>query len=153
MFLLFVNFAHAGNGNDFFRHSEEYQFTGLQEPSLDKLIDWIPEEVPRTVSFYYDTDADGLPDLIIAYHLIESYACKGKLCRFELTEYKDHWILVTNKIHPYSYYVLKEWAVWKNIKDTEWTGTDKTSEFVYKYKLHDDWYRERFLKLWPEQAP
>ena len=22
-----------------------------------------------------------------------------------------------------------------------------------KYKLHEDWYRERFLKLWPEQAP
>ena len=40
---------------------------GLQEPTLDKLIDWVPEEVPRTVSFYFDTDADGKFDIKIAY--------------------------------------------------------------------------------------
>lgn len=136
-----------------FAQAKEIENQNLQEPPLDQLVEWIPEEVPRTVSFYFDTDADGLPDLIIAYHLIETYACKGKMCRYELTEFKDHWILVSDKINPYSYYVLKEWAVWKNIKDAEWQGVNKTSEFVYKYKLHEDWYRERFLKLWPEQAP
>ena len=31
----------------------------LQEPGLDKLIEWVPEEVPRTVTFYFDTDSDG----------------------------------------------------------------------------------------------
>ena len=34
----------------------------LQEPGLDKLIEWVPEEVPRTVTFYFDTDSDGIPD-------------------------------------------------------------------------------------------
>ncbi|SVD99650.1 uncharacterized protein METZ01_LOCUS452504, partial [marine metagenome] len=48
----------------------------LQEPTLDKLIDWVPEEVPRTVSFYFDTDEDGKFDIKIAYSLIEAYACK-----------------------------------------------------------------------------
>ena len=38
----------------------------LQEPSLDKLLDWVPEEVPRTVSFYFDTDDDGKFDIKIA---------------------------------------------------------------------------------------
>jgi hypothetical protein len=44
----------------------------FEEPSMDKLIEWIPEEVPRTVSFYFDTDGDGVYDIIIAYSLIES---------------------------------------------------------------------------------
>ena len=89
-----------------FAQAKEIENQNLQEPPLDQLVEWIPEEVPRTVSFYFDTDADGLPDLIIAYHLIETYACKGKMCRYELTEFKDHWILVSDKIHPYSYYCL-----------------------------------------------
>ena len=28
----------------------------LREPGLDKLLNWVPEEVPRTVSFYFDID-------------------------------------------------------------------------------------------------
>ena len=55
-----------------FAQAKEIENQNLQEPSLDQLVEWIPEEVPRTVSFYFDTDADGLPDLIIAYHLIET---------------------------------------------------------------------------------
>ena len=31
----------------------------LQEPGLDKLIEWGPEEVQRTVTFYFDTNGDG----------------------------------------------------------------------------------------------
>ena len=44
----------------------------FEEPSIDKLIEWIPEQIPRTVSFYFDTDGDGVHDIIIAYFLIES---------------------------------------------------------------------------------
>ena len=39
----------------------------LQEPTLDKLIEWVPEEVPRTVSFYFDIDGDGMFDLSLIH--------------------------------------------------------------------------------------
>ena len=38
----------------------------LQEPGLDKLLKWVPEEVPRTVTFYFDTNEDGKYDIKIA---------------------------------------------------------------------------------------
>ena len=45
-------------------------------PEVNEIINWIPEEVPRTVSFYIDIDNDNLVDVIVTYSLIEAYACK-----------------------------------------------------------------------------
>ena len=85
----------------------------FEEPSIDKLVEWIPEQIPRTVSFYFDTDGDGVTDIIIAYYLIEAYACK-ELCTIELREFNDHWILVSSiGENPYSYYIVKKWSMWR----------------------------------------
>ena len=125
----------------------------FEEPSVDQMVEWIPEEVPRTVSMYFDTNGDGAYDLIIAYHLIDAYACK-EFCSIELREFDDHWVLVSSiGSNPYSYFVIKKWSVWKNAKDEDWRSVEKTSDKVYKYKRYEDWYENEFLKLWPDQAP
>ena len=36
-------------------------------PEIDEIINWVPEEVPRTVSFYIDIDGDNLVDVIVTY--------------------------------------------------------------------------------------
>ena len=118
----------------------------LQEPSLDKLIDWVPEEVPRTVSFYFDTDADGKFDIKIAYSLIEAFPCK-KNCVRTLTDNGDHWILPAPGIN---YFVVKRWILYRYDNDEEWRGNKKTNMFVYKYPYNDDWLKHKFYPLWPE---
>ena len=125
--------------------------TGLTKepdiPRIDEMIDWIPEEVPRTVSFYIDTDADGEFDLIIAYSLIEAFPCK-KNCVNKITDNGDHWILPAPGIN---YFVIKKWIMYRHVGDKKgtWRGIRKTSAFVYKYKTHDEWYENEFLLLHP----
>ena len=94
----------------------------LQEPTLDKLIEWVPEEVPRTVSFYFDTDGDGMFDLKIAYSLIEAFACKQN-CVHRIVDNGDHWILPAPGVN---YYVIKKWIVYRYFGDEKWRGIDKT---------------------------
>ena len=119
----------------------------LQEPTLDKLIDWVPEEVPRTVSFYFDTDGDGKFDIKIAYSLIEAYACKQNCVR-GIIDNGDHWILPAPGVN---YYVIKRWILYRYVNDEDWRGLDKTQQWIYKYQYNDDWLREKFYPLWPEQ--
>ena len=120
----------------------------LQEPTLDKLIDWVPEEVPRTVSFYFDTDEDGKFDIKIAYSLIEAYACKQNCVR-RIIDNGDHWILPAPGVN---YYVIKKWIVYRYVDDKagEWRGIDKTQQWIFEYPYNDDWLREKFYPLWPE---
>ena len=120
---------------------------GLQEPTLDKLIDWVPEEVPRTVSFYFDTDADGQFDIKIAYSLIEAYACKQNCVR-GIIDNGDHWILPAPGVN---YYVVKRWILYRYVDDEEWRSIDKTQQWIFEYPYYDDWLREKFYPLWPEQ--
>jgi len=120
---------------------------GLQEPTLDKLIDWVPEEVPRTVSFYFDTDADGKFDIKIAYSLIEAYACKQNCVR-GIIDNGDHWILPAPGVN---YYVVKRWILYRYVDDKEWRSIDKTQQWIFEYPYHDDWLREKFYPLWPKQ--
>ena len=100
----------------------------LQEPTLDKLIDWVPEEVPRTVSFYFDTDGDGKFDIKIAYSLIEAFACKENCVR-KIIDNGDHWILPAPGINPktgVNYFVIKKWILYRYFGDEDWRGIDKT---------------------------
>jgi hypothetical protein len=141
LFLLLTGFSYA---------EENKQF---EEPTIDKLVEWIPEQIPRTVSFYFDTNGDDMPDLIIAYFLIEAYACKEK-CTIEITDNADHWILVSSiGSNPFSYYIIKKWSMWRKSETEDWQGLDKSSDSVYKYKDNDEWFNDRFLKLWPDMAP
>ncbi len=141
LFLLLTGFSYA---------EENKQF---EEPTIDKLVEWIPEQIPRTVSFYFDTDGDGTYDIIVAYFLIEAYACKEK-CTVEVSEYNDHWILVSSiGENPYSYYIIKRWSMWRKSETDDWQSVEKSSESVYKYKTHEEWFLNEYLKLWPEQAP
>ena len=119
----------------------------LQEPTLDKLIDWVPEEVPRTVSFYFDTDEDGKFDIKIAYSLIEAYACKNNCVR-RIIDNGDHWILPAPGVN---YYVIKKWILYRYVGDKEWRGINKTQEWIFKYPYHEDWLREKFYPLWPKE--
>lgn len=140
LFLLLTGFSYA---------EENKQF---EEPSIDKLVQWVPEQIPRTVSFYFDTDGDGVIDIIIAYFLIEAYACFEE-CKIELREFNDHWILVSSiGSNPYSYYIIKKWSMWKNTEQEDWRSVEKTSGSVHKYKSHKEWYEKRFLKIYPEKG-
>ena len=95
----------------------------VQEPTLDKLIEWVPEEVPRTVSFYFDTDGDGMFDLKIAYSLIEAFACKENCVR-GIIDNGDHWILPAPGVN---YFVIKKWIVYRYFGDEDWRGVEKTN--------------------------
>ena len=116
-------------------------------PTLNEIIDWVPEQVPRTVSFYIDTDADGRFDVIIAYSLIEAFACKQNCVR-RIIDNGDHWILPAPGVN---YYVIKKWILYRYVGDEEWRGLDKTQEWVHKYPYNDDWLREKFYPLWPKE--
>ena len=116
-------------------------------PKVNEIINWIPEEVPRTVSFYIDIDGDALVDVIVTYSLIEAYACREN-CVYQIKDEGDHWLLPGNR---YVYYVIKRWTLWKYIDDDDWRGEHKTNDFIYQH--YDDWYNERYLQLWPEMAP
>tara|TARA_Y100000310_G_scaffold343350_1_gene450558 strand:+ start:3992 stop:4459 length:468 start_codon:yes stop_codon:yes gene_type:complete len=148
--LCFLFFTSVANANELAKNFFKKEF---EEPSVDQMVEWIPEEVPRTVSIYFDTNGDGVYDLIIAYHLIEAYACKES-CTVEVTEFDDHWVLVSSiGSNPYSYFVIKKWSLWKTSRHEDWQSISKTSQGVYKYKKYEDWYEDGFLKLWPDQAP
>ena len=119
----------------------------LQEPGLDKLLDWVPEEVPRTVSFYFDTDDDGKFDIKIAYSLIEALPCRQN-CVSKITDNGDHWLLPAPGIN---YYVIKKWTLYRYADDEDWRGLDKTQRWIFKHPYNDDWLREKFYPLWPNQ--
>ena len=120
----------------------------LREPGLDKLLNWVPEEVPRTVSFYFDIDGDGKFDLKIAYSLIEAYPCNKKTnCVSKITDKGDHWLLPAPGIN---YYVVKKWIVYRYVNDDDWRGEKKTNEWIFEYPLHEDWFKYRFEPLWPD---
>ena len=145
--LCFLFFTSVANANELAKNFFKKEF---EEPSVDQMVEWIPEEVPRTVSIYFDTNGDGVYDLIIAYHLIEAYACKES-CTVEVTEFDDHWVLVSSiGSNPYSYFVIKKWSLWKTSRHEDWQSISKTSQGVYKYKKYEDWYEDGFLKLWPD---
>ena len=122
-------------------HAEEPKI-----PEINEIVNWIPEEVPRTVSFYIDTNGDDLVDVIVTYSLIEAYACREN-CVYRITDNGDHWLLPGVN---YVYYVIKRWTYWKYASDEEWRGVDKTSGFMFKYKTQKELYKDRFLKLYPE---
>ena len=119
----------------------------LKEPALDKLIDWVPEEVPRTVSFYFDTNEDGKFDIKIAYSLIEAFACKQNCVR-RIIDNGDHWILPAPGVN---YYVIKKWILYRYVDDEEWRSIDKTQQWVFEYPYNKDWYKHKFLPLWPDK--
>ena len=119
----------------------------LKEPALDKLIDWVPEEVPRTVSFYFDTNEDGKFDIKIAYSLIEAYACKNNCVR-RIIDNGDHWILPAPGVN---YYVIKKWILYRYVDDEEWRSIDKTQQWIFEYPYNDDWYIHKFKPLWPDK--
>jgi len=116
-------------------------------PTINEIIDWVPEEVPRTVSFYIDTDGDGQFDIKIAYSLIEAYACKQNCVR-KIIDNGDHWILPAPGVN---YYVIKKWILYRYVGDKEWRGINKTQEWVFKYPYYEDWLREKFYPLWPKE--
>jgi len=122
-------------------HAEEPKI-----PEINEIVNWIPEEVPRTVSFYIDTNGDDLVDVIVTYSLIEAYACREN-CVYRITDNGDRWWLPGVN---YVYYVIKRWTYWKYASDEEWRGIDKTSGFIFEYKTQKEWYEDRFLKLHPE---
>ena len=119
----------------------------LDLPETNEIIDWVPEEIPRTVSFYIDTDGDGQFDIKIAYSLIEAYACKQNCVR-GIVDNGDHWILPAPGVN---YYVIKKWILYRYVGDKEWRGINKTQEWIFKYPYHEDWLREKFYPLWPKE--
>ena len=119
----------------------------LDIPETNEIIDWVPEEIPRTVSFYIDTDGDGLFDIKIAYSLIEAYACKQNCVR-GIVDNGDHWILPAPGVN---YYVIKEWILYSYAGDKLWRFPYKTNEWIFEYPYNDDWLEHKFYPLWPKQ--
>jgi hypothetical protein len=119
----------------------------LDLPETNAIIEWVPEEIPRTVTFYIDADGDGSVDIKIAYSLIEAYPCK-KNCVSRITDNGDHWLLPAPGIN---YYVVKKWIMYKIGNDRDWRYPYKTSEWMFKYQYNADWLEHKFYKLWPEQ--
>ncbi len=131
-------------------HAIEPKVPKADTIEVHEIIDWVPEEVPRTVTFYIDTNGDGLTDIRIAYSLIEAYPCNRFNCVKKITDGGDHWVLPAPGIN---YYVIKEWIVFKYKDDEEWRGEHTTSDWIFLYPMYEDWYDEKFLKLWPDMAP
>jgi len=119
----------------------------LDIPKTNEIIDWVPEEIPRTVSFYIDTDGDGLFDIKIAYSLIEAYACKQNCVR-GIVDNGDHWILPAPGVN---YYVIKKWILYRYAGDEDWRYPFKTNYWIFEYPYNDDWLKHKFYPLWPEQ--
>jgi len=119
----------------------------LDLPETDEIIEWVPEEIPRTVTFYIDADGDGTVDIKIAYSLIEAFPCR-KNCVNKITDNGDHWLLPAPGIN---YYVIKKWIMYKIGNDENWRTDIKTNEWVFEYPYNDDWLEHRFYPLWPEQ--
>ncbi len=119
----------------------------LDLPETNAIIEWVPEEIPRTVTFYIDADGDGNVDIKIAYSLIEAFPCR-KNCVSRITDNGDHWLLPAPGIN---YYVIKKWIMYKIGNDENWRYPYKTNEWVFEYPYNDDWLEHRFYPLWPEQ--
>ena len=139
-----------------FDSKKKYYFHGVQlklsEPPCEfnrlfdrdigvpiKFLDWIPEEIPRNVSFYVDVDGDNKADIIFANPLIEvidykfcteSETREGLLkCRI----FQVHPTVV--KLVPYPspkiYIVLKRWTLYRYVIDgipTAWSSGLRTSK-------------------------
>ena len=119
----------------------------LDIPETNEIIDWVPEEIPRTVTFYIDANGDGIVDIKIAYSLIEAFPCKQN-CVNKIIDNGDHWILPAPGIN---YYVIKEWILYRYVGDEEWRFPYKTNEWIFKYPYNDDWLKHKFYPLWPKQ--
>ena len=119
----------------------------LNIPAINEIVDWVPEEIPRTVSIYIDTDEDGKFDIKIAYSLIEAFPCR-KNCVSRITDNGDHWVLPAPGIN---YYVIKEWILYRYVDDEDWRYPYKTQQWIYKYPYNDEWYKHKFKPLWPDR--
>jgi len=43
--------------------------------------------------------------------------------------------------------------MWRLSDKDDWQSVKKSTESLYKYKNYEDWYNDKFLKLWPDMAP
>jgi len=131
-----------------FDSSKEYYFHGKKlnlkkapfafEKLFDKdlgvkfrILDWIPEEVPRNVSIYVDLDGDNKADIIFAnpllqvldYKLCDESEFKKKLLRCENIQIYSDLIKFIPYPSPKIYIVFKEWFLYRYIidgKSTDW---------------------------------
>jgi len=94
-------------------------------PNPVKILAWIPEEVPRNVSFYVDFDGDRKPDIIFALPLIQvldyqfcnDVEAKQDLLKCKIFQVYPDLIKVVAYPTPKVYVILKEWILYRYVID------------------------------------
>ena len=142
--LILVTPVHAFDSTkEYFFHGEKFdlskapfEFKRLFDKDLGttfRILDWIPEEVPRNVSIYVDLDGDNKADIIFANPLLqvldyefcnESEAKQG-LLKCQTIQIHSDLIKFVPYPSPKVYIVFKEWFLYRYIidgKSTDWSS-------------------------------
>ena len=68
----------------------------ITEPSLEFVLDWKVNEVPRNITIYYDVNQDGFPDVVFAHPIVAEN--QAPACGTHRDEESRHLMFTTCKI-------------------------------------------------------
>jgi hypothetical protein len=93
----------------------------MVEPSLDKMVAWTIEEIPRNATIYYDLNGDGRPDVVFSHPVIAqdlADKCQGNN---ESRISEDYIVLSTcPSDKAFNYFVTKRFALFREISQKLW---------------------------------
>tara|TARA_Y100000590_G_scaffold93807_5_gene106348 strand:+ start:11608 stop:12150 length:543 start_codon:yes stop_codon:yes gene_type:complete len=116
------------HGNELDFSQPPCEFSKILEPDPRypiKIVAWIPEEVPRNISFYVDFDGDKKADIIFALPLIQvldyqfcnEIEVKQDLLKCKIFQIYPDLIKVVAYPTPKVYVILKEWVLYRYVID------------------------------------
>ncbi len=86
----------------------------IKEPALEYVLDWKVNEVPRSITIYYDVNNDGFPDVVFAHPIVAEN--QAPACGTHRDEESRHLMFTTCKIGagPHTdYFVTHEHSMFR----------------------------------------